>query len=146
MGILPLALALGVLLAAPGPIGAEEKASQSPPPRGRILYRLHCSSCHGVSGAGDGTIADDLRVEPADLTRIAKRREGDFPRDEIAQIIDGRIDIGTHGTREMPIWGLSLRDLGRGDDQEVEVESQINLLVDYLASIQEPPLENTPAF
>lgn len=35
----------------------------------RILYRLHCASCHGTFGAGDGAATQVLSVRPGDWTR-----------------------------------------------------------------------------
>ena len=36
--------------------------------RGAALYPAYCASCHGVEGHGDGPLAHDLSVPPADLT------------------------------------------------------------------------------
>jgi putative copper resistance protein D len=35
---------------------------------GRVLYRAHCESCHGVAGYGDGPAGGALPRRPADLT------------------------------------------------------------------------------
>jgi hypothetical protein len=43
-----------------------------------------------ANGKGDGSLADELKVRPADLTEIATRRGGKFPAVEVREIIDGR--------------------------------------------------------
>src|SRR5262245_18787271 len=72
---------------------------------GRALFRSYCASCHGVDARGDGPVAAQLRVPPADLTRIAVRRGGHFEASEVAAYIDGRSEVLAHGRREMPVWG-----------------------------------------
>jgi mono/diheme cytochrome c family protein len=57
---------------------------------GRAQFVEHCASCHGMKGRGDGPAATSLKIAPADLTRIATRRDGIFPDGDIAAIIDGR--------------------------------------------------------
>ncbi len=126
-------LALAALAAA-----AQEPKSRpaAEPSRGAVLYRLYCASCHGAEGRGDGPVAAELKTRPADLTRIARRRGGRFPAEEIERIIDGRTDVEVHGRSDMPVWGLSFRDPGRLDDQEEEIRLQIRQLVRYLRSLQ----------
>ena len=58
----------------------------SPAP-GAATFASLCSTCHGVGGRGDGPVAGDLPVPPADLTTLAARNGGAFPRDAvIAQV------------------------------------------------------------
>ena len=38
---------------------------------GKASYKIYCMNCHGVSGKGDGYLADSLKVKPTDLTAIA---------------------------------------------------------------------------
>ncbi len=73
--------------------------------KGQIIYVRYCASCHGVAGRGDGAIAADLRVPPTDLTRLAAKRGGRFPLDEVRQSIDGRKATPGHGSADMPVWG-----------------------------------------
>lgn len=35
----------------------------------RLLYRLHCASCHGTLGGGDGPATQVLPTQPGDWTR-----------------------------------------------------------------------------
>lgn len=73
--------------------------------RGERLFERNCSVCHGADGTGGGPMAEVLTVVPADLTRIAARRDGGFPVIEVARIIDGRAPLMSHGG-EMPIFGF----------------------------------------
>jgi len=73
---------------------------------GPVLYKAYCAVCHAVDGKGGGPMAGALKVRPTDLTRIAARNHGVFPRERIEKIISGNEQIlAGHGTREMPVWG-----------------------------------------
>lgn len=115
---------------------ASALAAGPDPAVGRQLYEQHCMVCHGVNGKGDGPLADDLKVRPADLTEYSRRRDGKFPEVEAREIIDGRRRVRGHGGTEMPIWG---RVFARGTFGEVEVDAKLDALVAYLRSIQVGP-------
>jgi mono/diheme cytochrome c family protein len=102
------------------------------------LYEQLCSSCHGVSGRGDGPVAPLIAVGVPDLTRIAQRNGGEFPTDQVRRTIDGRWDRRAHGARDMPVWGWQLYDSRSDDDADAraQVDSMIDRLVVYLRSIQ----------
>ncbi len=127
------AAAAGLLLVAAA-AAAQDGATTAP---GRELFGFYCVSCHGGDGTGNGPVAGALTVKPADLTRIATRRGGIFPAEEIAEYIDGRRDVAAHGPREMPVWGRVLGEKvgGRGSG-EIAVAAEIQLLVEYLHGIQ----------
>lgn len=74
---------------------------------GRWDYQNSCASCHGAGGQGDGPLVRHLLTPPTDLSRLAQRNGGVFPRERLVSLIDGRsaTDIGPHGSREMPVWG-----------------------------------------
>ena len=106
---------------------------------GREEFATYCAACHGADGRGAGPAAAALRTPPADLTRIAARRGGDFPADEIAAWIDGRLAPAAHGTREMPVWGYRFAEgLPQGELTQDLVRGRILTVVEYLRSIQEP--------
>jgi mono/diheme cytochrome c family protein len=106
---------------------------------GRDAFATHCTACHGSDARGAGPAAAALRTAPADLTRIAARRGGDFPADEIAAWIDGRLAPAAHGTREMPVWGYRFADgLPEGELTQDLVRGRILTVVEYLRSIQAP--------
>lgn len=100
---------------------------------GEELYVSYCMICHGEQG--NGSMAELLTVEPPDLTKIAARRGGEFPEEEIFQIIDGRQTLKGHGTREMPIWGLTFKNSEKLKNEK-QVEKNIQNIVDYLKTIQ----------
>ena len=105
-------------------------------PTGQALFVRHCASCHGLSGEGNGPLAQALRRSPTDLTTIAKRSGGRFDEAEVMAVIDGRRFIAEHGPRDMPVWGSTFIDRGRSDSQEGEVQAQIRALVRYLETLQ----------
>lgn len=108
---------------------------------GLLEYELACMPCHGIDGRGDGPKAKNLKIPPADLTKIAKANNGKFPFDEMVEIVDGRTDVAAHGAREMPVWGDRYRIAAEPDESLREIDSrartQIQALVEYLETIQE---------
>jgi mono/diheme cytochrome c family protein len=100
------------------------------------IFRAYCASCHGTSAKGDGSVAEFLKVKPANLTKIAKRRGGEFPVEEVQKIIDGRTQVKGHGQGEMPVWGDALQIASGGATSE-QVDKKIYDLAQYLWTIQE---------
>lgn len=94
-------------------------------------YRL-CAVCHGEGGRGDGPMARVLKTPPPNLTLLAKNNGGHFPFIRLLEIIDGRGMIEVHGSREMPVWGVSLT---RDYDQFVARTIELELLL-HLNSLQ----------
>jgi len=104
---------------------------------GAPYFERYCASCHGMSGRGEGPVAEILNPKPADLTRIAERRGGAFPDGEIAKYIDGRFDVAAHGSRQMPVWGERLAEgVPEAGIGESMARGKIVVLVEYLKSIQ----------
>lgn len=106
------------------------------PEVGRALYAEYCVICHGQSGQGDGVLARDLPVPPADLTRLAARNGGSFPWSDVMAKVhgySGRADVmpefGTVLTGPTVMWR---------DEAGARVETPAGLLAiaRYLASIQ----------
>lgn len=127
-----------LLLLATGSAAAEEKFDRVLAEMGAEYYVQYCASCHGENGLGRGPAAGALKIRPANLTQIAKRRGGSFPDGEIARFIDGRFEVTAHGSREMPIWGRRFgeRIPEAGISEEI-VRGRILVLVEYLKSIQQ---------
>jgi mono/diheme cytochrome c family protein len=103
--------------------------------QGPDLFRAYCSSCHGTDAKGTGPMVASLKVKPTDLTKIAARSGGTFPRMRMERIISGEEQPATgHGSSAMPVWGPIFSevttdvDLGR---------VRIDNLARYLASIQQ---------
>lgn len=104
---------------------------------GKELYERFCASCHGASGRGDGPVASSFKIEVPDLTMISRRAGGEYPRDRIARIIDGRFIIGAHGTRTMPVWGEDFSRLEIGNPEaERSTAVIIGRLADYVLLLQ----------
>ncbi len=132
-------------LAQPAPAAAPA-AAPTMLERGRLEFESNCATCHGMGARGDGPMRPFLAREPADLTTIARRRGGSFPRSEIADLIDGRgmTEPGVHGTREMPIWGRVYREQSEAQTRgtpfpaEWSVRGRTLALAEYLQSLQRP--------
>jgi len=108
---------------------------------GAPIFERYCSSCHGPDGRGGGPAAVALQPRPADLTGIAARRGGEFPAPSIALFIDGRFEVPAHGSRAMPVWGQRFgADVPEAEIAESIARGNIASLVEYLKSIQQPPL------
>lgn len=106
---------------------------------GQELYSRFCASCHGISGRGDGPVSKSIRIEVPDLTLVARRAGGKYPRERIVQIIDGRHIVGAHGTRTMPVWGEDLSRLEIGNpDAERASRTVIEKLAEYVGLLQKP--------
>lgn len=108
--------------------------STGPDDPGSRLFRTHCASCHGVTGRGNGPLADQLQHVPPDLTKYTSRNGGVFPRERVYRIIDGR-DVASHGDREMPVWGDVFKSGGAASPDDVK--GRIDAIVRYLEGIQE---------
>jgi mono/diheme cytochrome c family protein len=148
-----VASALSSLAALSLPVAALAQAAPAADPApasmremGRHEFESNCATCHGIDARGDGPMKPFLAREPADLTTIARRNGGVFPRTRIADLIDGRgmTAPGAHGTREMPVWGRVYREQsefqtrGTPFPAEWSVRGRIGALVDYLQALQQP--------
>jgi len=105
--------------------------------RGKALYEVYCTACHGESPDGGGPVARELETRPSDLTRIAIRHGGEFPFPEIYKAIAGVDD--THVKRDMPRWGFAFQELDSDINQQDQVRGRILQLIYYLESMQEAP-------
>ena len=104
---------------------------------GEDSFRFYCSSCHGTTGKGDGPTAKALKTSPPDLTSLAQRHGGVFPRDRVRAILTGSVpSIAAHGSSDMPVWGVVFRAL---DTSEPRVRLRIESIVRYLEVLQAPP-------
>ena len=111
---------------------------------GRQEFTRSCAVCHGENAKGDGPLSELLVVAPPDLTSIRRRHGGQFPASWVYRIIDGRSDIRSHGSEEMPIWGDRYRadallelPLPMNVGADAVVHGRILTLVYYLDLIQE---------
>jgi mono/diheme cytochrome c family protein len=103
---------------------------------GRDSFEFYCASCHGIDGKGAGPVAGSLRTRPTDLTRLARRAGGAFPKERVADtLMGGGTAIRPHGPGDMPVWGPIFRGL---DPSDVRVRHRVQNIVEYLETIQEP--------
>ena len=121
-------IAAGVLLAGRG------NAAEANP--GRQAYLRYCSACHGSEGKGDGIVATVLRPKPPDLTQLAQQNGGTFPYLQVRDVVDGRKNIAAHGSTEMPVWGEVFGQQKAVTQSAAHVRGKVQLITDYLASIQ----------
>lgn len=102
---------------------------------GRDSFDAYCAACHGKSATGDGPLAPALRARPSDLTRLAARADGTFPRGPVRELLTGSgRAVSEHGTGDMPIWGTIFQAF----ESDAHVRTRIANLVAYLESIQVP--------
>jgi mono/diheme cytochrome c family protein len=131
--VLAVALAAAVQgCARPGPPAATETAG------GVDTYRQLCAPCHGVDGRGHGPVAAALATPPADLTTLARRHGGTFPRALVEDTLAGRRGVPAHGTREMPVWSdrFEPTDTGATAVAAAYARRRTEALLGYLESIQ----------
>tara|TARA_R100000655_G_scaffold56192_1_gene94335 strand:- start:7675 stop:8088 length:414 start_codon:yes stop_codon:yes gene_type:complete len=107
-------------------------------PDGAKFYAENCVSCHGVSGKGTGALGANLDPAPADLSLLARKNDGDFPRAWALSYIYGHPEQ-PNMERAMPQFGRTMAH----DTVPVEINGILTptprdlagLLV-YLESIQ----------
>ena len=97
-------------------------------------FLFYCAPCHGRGGVGDGAVASALRTRPADLTTLAERNGGQFPRDRVrAYVIGAGRPIAAHGAGDMPVWGPAFKAL---DASDTRAQVRIDGIVNHIESLQ----------
>ena len=86
-----------------------EAPVEATPEFGATAFQEDCSACHGSDAKGGGPLAEGLPAEPPDLTTLARRNGGVFPRDYVLTTIDGYVR-GDHSSGAMPEFGAG--DMG----------------------------------
>ncbi|HKD70065.1 MAG TPA: hypothetical protein VKB84_24735 [Candidatus Binataceae bacterium] len=107
---------------------------------GKLQFRQYCAPCHGMDATGDGPVADTLKKKPANLTLLSKNNGGKFPYEHVFNMISGKEVVASHGTREMPIWGVVFAQNkmpGTPGRTEAQVTAKINTIIAYIESKQE---------
>ena len=134
MSVLSAVSAL-LMLAEPSPT-AQSVPRTIPSLAGQDLFSFYCATCHGGDAKGHGPVASALNTPPPDLTRLARRNGGSFPRARVVQFIAGGGTTlrGAHGSNEMPVWGPIFRALDPSDERMALI--RIENVVQYLESIQ----------
>jgi mono/diheme cytochrome c family protein len=126
----------GVLTSASQTTGSRTPPRVIPSMAGQDLFSFYCASCHGRDGKGSGPVAQALKTPPPDLTTLARRNGGAFPRGRVVQFIAGGGTTlrGAHGSNEMPVWGPIFIALDPSDDRLALI--RVENVVQYLESIQ----------
>ncbi len=106
---------------------------------GQALFIENCAVCHGSDATGGGPMAGAMSTSPPDLTLIALRNNGAFPRAEVLSSIDGYAKSDMTGPN-MPEFGALLEgDLvpyDSGDGILTPTPRKLVALSQYLESIQ----------
>ncbi|HXR18231.1 MAG TPA: c-type cytochrome [Terriglobales bacterium] len=109
------------------PIGHTSPASA------QQMYVAYCAACHGKDGKGGGPAASALKVAPPDLTTLAQRNNGVFPRDRVYATINGQAAVSAHGSKEMPVWGRLFESVDNANSWTL---LRLKNLTDYVESLQ----------
>lgn len=131
-----IVLLAGAFLLAAAPAAPQDKLDRAAAGRGRTTYERYCKVCHGDRALGDGVLAKDLVIEPADLTRLVDPEDGSFPFEKVVEAIELSRRVRGHGSRDMPAWGKAFKNTdGTG---AANPEQAISELAHYIWSIQKP--------
>ncbi len=109
---------------------------------GQQEYAENCAVCHALSGKGGGPYVEFLRKSPPDLTQLAKSNGGVFPVNRVYETIEGA-NVPSHGSRDMPIWGMDYRIKAAEYfvdvpyDSEAYVRARILTLLEYINRLQQ---------
>ena len=132
MRLLPFGLALGLAACAAFSDDASTDAPNETPSAGAEAYGENCASCHGMDGRGVMMSAQDkMESAPPDISLLSANNGGKFPREYVLYVMDGRVEILSHGSREMPLWGTNLGD--------PDAEKTMNAIADFVESLQRTP-------
>ena len=99
---------------------------------GAVLFHDYCASCHGAGGEGNGPAAPALKVSVPNLTLLTKHG-GEFPRQRIRNILEGRESLVPHGSQKMPVWGPVFHEIDA--DQDLG-HVRIDNVIKYIESLQ----------
>lgn len=110
--------------------------------RGQADFEGYCVSCHGSKGRGDGVLAAQLPILPADIALLSDRNGGAFPMIDVMAKIYGYADAG-HGlgiSAVMPEFGSFLHGptmmWNDGQGNEIETPKALVDLATYLETLQ----------
>ncbi len=112
---------------------SESQAASS----GKQDYLADCAKCHGVDGKGAVPTMRGIRGYVAvDLTELSRSHDGQFPRQEVYDAIDGRKRFPAHFVGDMPVWGIKYGTQQQRPVDDKAVSQRIWALVDYIETLQ----------
>ena len=122
----PVAMAQGKVIKK-APMG------QSDPSSGKAMYTSYCAPCHGASGKGDGPVASEFKVAPANLTQFTRTTKVSF-----LPAISGHAAIWRAHSGAWLEQCAGMGNLfGSLDPHDpVKVNQSIQTLVDYVKTLQ----------
>ena len=104
---------------------------------GKQMYLDYCAPCHGISGTGNGPAAPALKVQPANLTLLAKNNSGNYPAGHVTSVLKFGTPTPVHGSKDMPVWGRLFASLSASSGtKRAESELRIQKLSDYIETLQ----------
>ena len=109
--------------------------SKTSPTSGQQMYTNYCTPCHGQDGKGQGPFAGALKSQPTDLTTLSRNNNGKFPAAHVTAVLQSGVNIPSHGSAAMPVWGpiLGKMDVTNPQDRELRISN----LNHYLRTMQE---------
>jgi len=138
------AIWIGPMIAALAVVGSAHVVYAQGAEFGKNEYVRSCAACHGVAGKGDGPVAKSLSKPPADLSKLSEANNGVFPVSRVYDVIDGRVEFATHGTRDMPVWGdvytreVKSRVPRAMPEEMIDVMVRVRILglIEYISTLQ----------
>ncbi len=107
--------------------------------QGQDLFLSRCAACHGADATGDGPMASVISIPVPDLTQLALRNDGMYPRVAVVQTVDGRVMLRGHGG-PMPVFGPVLGGgsavLDGPDGTIIETVGDVVSIALYLETLQ----------
>jgi mono/diheme cytochrome c family protein len=107
---------------------------RTPATSGKQMYANYCVPCHGVDGRGQGPVSHSLKTPPPDLTVLTRDNHGKFPDAHIANVLQSGVDMPSHGSPDMPVWGPILGKMNQTNPQERML--RVTNLSRYLETVQ----------
>lgn len=101
---------------------------------GQQMFNEYCAVCHGTDGKGKGPAAGAMKAMPADLSHMSQANGGKFPDNKVFGAIRGDVDMPSHGSKDMPVWGSVFQEMSHGNTAEVQL--RISNLTHYIAGLQ----------
>ena len=132
-------IAAVLLWALPGTGQTESHTDSGEMTQAKEAFVQYCATCHGTDAKGNGPMAATLKKEPPNLTQLSKKNGGEFPAQHVLQTIDGQAEMRSHGTRDMPVWGVKFKEeIQSGDTRGMRsARLRISVMAAYLELIQE---------